>query len=107
MSLDLPSLLSSSLQSRFDSPLRPSPTNLRSYGRQEHAVPPEARHAGRGGTSDVAEISADAYEFARQAEARGERIHTIRAQIAAGTYDTPERFDAALDKLIAAALELE
>jgi len=54
---------------------------------------------------DELEIS----EAARAAEARqpGEvsgirqdRVNAIRAQIAAGTYETPEKLDAALDRLL-------
>ncbi|MFW5683060.1 MAG: flagellar biosynthesis anti-sigma factor FlgM [Phycisphaeraceae bacterium] len=51
---------------------------------------------------DTVELSQDAIEYARRLEISGQRIHEIRTQIAEGVYDTPERFDAALDKMIAA-----
>lgn len=55
-------------------------------------------HTDRG--VDRVELSELAVEYARDAEVRGERIHTVRQQIARGEYDTPERLDAALDKMI-------
>ena len=36
---------------------------------------------------------------------RAVRLKAIREQIAAGTYDTPDRFDAALDGLLADLLD--
>ena len=36
---------------------------------------------------------------------RAARLKAIREQVAAGTYDTPERFDAALDGLLADLLD--
>ena len=36
---------------------------------------------------------------------RAARLEAIREQVAAGTYDTPERFDAALDGLLADLLD--
>ena len=42
----------------------------------------------------------------RPAEPRREaRLKAIREQIVAGTYDTPDRFDAALDGLLADLLD--
>lgn len=49
---------------------------------------------------DRVELSQEAIEYARRLEISGQRIHDIRKQIAEGRYDTPERFDAALDKMI-------
>ena len=49
---------------------------------------------------DTAEISREAVAYARRLEISGQRIHEIRTQIAEGVYDTPERLDAALDKMI-------
>ena len=97
--------VSSSLQTRFDSPLRASPQALRHAIGSPLSTAPREANAMR--VVDEAWFSDDALAFARAAEDRGERIHRIRGEIAAGTYDTPDRGDAGLDKLIAAALELD
>lgn len=55
-----------------------------------------------GDPQDTVELSQDAIEYARRLEVSGQRIHAIRSQIADGVYDTPERFDAALEKMIEA-----
>jgi hypothetical protein len=39
-------------------------------------------------------------KLARLPEARTEKIRRLRAQIAAGTCDTPEKLDAALDRML-------
>jgi negative regulator of flagellin synthesis FlgM len=55
------------------------------------------------GTIDQLDISPEA-DFVAQArelpEIREDRVASIRAQIAAGTYETPEKLDAALSRLI-------
>lgn len=52
---------------------------------------------------DRVEISAAAQEASQAAEAGGIRhdlVNSIRNQIAAGTYETPEKMDAALTRLL-------
>jgi negative regulator of flagellin synthesis FlgM len=60
---------------------------------------------------DRVEISAEALEAARLAEAaaggasagpdvRTDLVNRLRAEIASGTYETPERLDGALDRLL-------
>jgi len=55
------------------------------------------------GTVDRLDISAAAEAAARAAESgdvRQELVRDIRAQIAAGTYETPAKLDAAVDRLL-------
>jgi negative regulator of flagellin synthesis FlgM len=54
-------------------------------------------------TSDTLEISNEAAAASRLADLpdiRHERVAAIKAQIAAGTYETPDKLDAALDALL-------
>jgi negative regulator of flagellin synthesis FlgM len=56
-----------------------------------------------GGAVDRLEISAAADAAAKAAETgevRQELVNNIRAQIAAGTYETPAKLDAALERLL-------
>jgi negative regulator of flagellin synthesis FlgM len=67
-------------------------------------TPAAAPFSPRGaGTIDQLDISPEA-DFVAQArelpEIREDRVASIRAQIAAGTYETPEKLDAALSRLI-------
>jgi len=53
--------------------------------------------------ADRVEISPAAEAASRAAEAgdiRTDLVNTIRSQIAAGTYDTPDKMDAALSRLL-------
>jgi negative regulator of flagellin synthesis FlgM len=55
-----------------------------------------------GATVDRVDISAAAEAASRAAETRGVRhdlVNSIRAQIAAGTYETPGKLDAALERM--------
>ena len=49
---------------------------------------------------DKVEISAEAASAADAGEIRAGRVAEIRAQIAKGSYETPEKLDAALDRLL-------
>ena len=49
--------------------------------------------------SDAAR-AAEAQQAASAPDIRADRVAAIRAQIAAGTYETPEKLDAALDRLL-------
>lgn len=44
-------------------------------------------------------LAGSAAEAGRQEQARTELVQRVRRAIAAGTYDTPERWEAALDRL--------
>ena len=55
------------------------------------------------GVSDTVEISAVARLAAKVQqvpEVRAELVQRVKAEIAAGTYETPERLDIAVDKLM-------
>jgi negative regulator of flagellin synthesis FlgM len=61
-----------------------------------------AQNAAAGPTVDRVDISAAAEAASRAAETGGVRqdlVNTIRAQIAAGTYETPGKLDAALERM--------
>jgi negative regulator of flagellin synthesis FlgM len=72
--------------------------------------PPHFAHRGQSTRSapatqgpDQVDISAAADAAAQVAESgtiRMELVNQIRAQIAAGTYETPERLDGAVDRLL-------
>ena len=49
--------------------------------------------------SDAAR-AAEAQQAGNISDIRQDRVAAIRAQIAAGTYETPEKLDAALDRLL-------
>jgi negative regulator of flagellin synthesis FlgM len=56
-----------------------------------------------GPATDCVEISPAAEAAIQAVESKGVRqdlVNSIRAQINAGTYDTPEKFDAALERLL-------
>ena len=68
-----------------------------------NAVVPNAAPGAPEGVSDVVEISAAASlaDKVRQIpEVRAELIARVRDEIEAGTYETPERLDAAVEKLL-------
>jgi negative regulator of flagellin synthesis FlgM len=68
------------------------------------AVPAgEIRPAGAAGISDVVEISTIAKLAARIQEipdVRTELVERVKVEVAAGTYETPERLDLAVDRLM-------
>ncbi len=83
------------------------PTHL--HGPQSVAPPHGARAAQRTTRSDAAPISdevqiSDAARLADQIneipEIRQNRVDDIRARIAAGTYETDEKIDIAVDRLL-------
>jgi negative regulator of flagellin synthesis FlgM len=60
-------------------------------------------HAPSNGAVDRVDISAAAEAAARAADAgdvRQDLVDNIRAQIAAGTYETPGKLDAALERML-------
>jgi negative regulator of flagellin synthesis FlgM len=62
-----------------------------------------AAQAPASGAVDRIDISAAAEAAARAAEAgqvRQDLVNNIRAQIAAGTYDTPAKLDAAVERML-------
>ena len=68
---------------------------------------PAARSAGREG--DAVELSRTAYLMSRleaMPDIRQELVDSVRQQIADGTYETPERLNAAIEELIASESEL-
>ncbi len=67
------------------------------------AVPPKAAPAEPAGISDVVEISQAARlaEMVHQLpEIRSELVERVKAEIAAGTYETPERLEIAMSNLM-------
>jgi negative regulator of flagellin synthesis FlgM len=67
-----------------------------------HRGQASARPAATGGVDSV-DISAAAEAAARAAESgdvRQDLVNNIRSQIAAGTYETPAKLDAALERLL-------
>ena len=68
-------------------------------GRPGQNAEPRARRRGQ----DRVEVSALAQSLSRlnqEPPVRQELIDRVRAQIEAGTYDTPERVDAAIDNFL-------
>lgn len=51
-------------------------------------------------TIDRLDISAEASRAADAGEVRTDKVAALRAQIANGAYETPEKLDAALDRLL-------
>lgn len=49
---------------------------------------------------DQLDISAEAAEASQASDVRSDRVAEIRAQIASGAYETPEKLDAAVDRLL-------
>ena len=73
-------------------PIEPTPS----------VTPPDAA-TGAGGVSDVVEISnaaALAAKIQEVPEVRADLIARVKEEIAAGTYETPERIDAAIERLL-------
>ncbi|NBX29668.1 flagellar biosynthesis anti-sigma factor FlgM [bacterium] len=60
-----------------------------------------ARQQGVGEVHDAVTLSVDAVRAAdATSDIRFDRVNAIRAAIADGTYETPEKLDAALDRLL-------
>lgn len=57
------------------------------------------RAADRFATDDAVELSEAARGTAQQAPIREQLVHSVRSQIAAGTYLTPEKLDVVVDRL--------
>ncbi|MEX0701114.1 MAG: flagellar biosynthesis anti-sigma factor FlgM [Planctomycetales bacterium] len=76
---------------------------VRPVERSTDARPAEAaRPAGPQPVRDEVEISSVGRmmeNMTHSSEVRGERLAQIKAAIDAGTYETPEKFEAALDKM--------
>jgi negative regulator of flagellin synthesis FlgM len=72
--------------------------------------PPHATRVSRSAASDsagpiqdelhISDAGRAAEQLGNIPEIRQDRVDSIRAQIAAGTYDTPEKLDIALDRLL-------
>jgi len=61
-----------------------------------------AAQQGVGQVHDAVTLSVDAVRAAdATSDIRFDRVNTIRAAIADGTYETPDKLDAALDRLLA------
>ena len=68
-----------------------------------HGNSPARPTARANGTTDQLDISAAAEAAMQQAETggfRAELVNRVRNEIAAGTYETPEKIDAALERLL-------
>ncbi|MEM6799684.1 MAG: flagellar biosynthesis anti-sigma factor FlgM [Planctomycetota bacterium] len=61
---------------------------------------PQTAAASQPSTIDQLDISPEAAQAADAGEVRTDRVADIRAQIAQGAYETPEKIDAALDRLL-------
>lgn len=72
-------------------------------GPHRRPAPQQAQSPQRPQTVDQLDISAAASEAAATSEAggiRADKVAEIRSQIASGSYETPEKLDAALDRLL-------
>jgi negative regulator of flagellin synthesis FlgM len=49
---------------------------------------------------DISPAAQEAIRIAETGQVRQELVSSIRAQIAAGTYDTPAKFEAALERML-------
>ena len=68
-----------------------------------HAIPASQDHSALGNVSDIVEISTAAILAARvhdMPEVRSDLIARIRDEIAAGSYETEERIDGTIDRLM-------
>jgi len=61
---------------------------------------PGAQQASAPHSVDQLDISAEAARASQAGEVRTDRVAEIRAQIASGSYETPAKLDAALDRLL-------
>lgn len=61
---------------------------------------PKAAEASAAGASDELTLSSEAQALTGGSDVRMEKVNQIKQQIAAGTYETPEKLDAALDRLL-------
>ena len=64
----------------------------------QHKV--SATDAGSAAPVDQLDISAEAQMMSQTNEIRGDRVADIRAQIANGQYETPEKINTALDRML-------
>lgn len=69
-----------------------------------NSVVPKAPVAGPGGVADVVEISATAAALAAKVQEvpdiRADLVARVKAEIEAGTYETPERLEIAVERLL-------
>ena len=66
-----------------------------------HATEAAGRQQGVGEVHDAVALSVDAVQAAGAAsDIRFDRVNAIRAAIADGSYETPEKLDLALDRLL-------
>jgi len=66
-----------------------------------HRSPPAQPNAATGADRvDISPAAAAAIEAAETGGIRKDLVNLIRSQIASGTYDTPERFNAALERML-------
>lgn len=78
-----------------------NPAALNRAGKQE--LRPTVGHAGQSRGRDQVEFSRTAQLLSRMAElpdVRQELVNRVRSEIEAGTYETPEKVDAAVDNLV-------
>ena len=88
-------------------PYRVSSTQPNSPAERSQPQKP-VENAGKAAPTDQLDLSShatgvnrvNATEIAGNGEIRIDRVAEIRRQIAAGTYDTPDKIDAALDKFL-------
>ena len=59
-----------------------------------------ATDSGSAAPVDQLDISAEAQMMSQTNEIRGDRVADIRAQIANGQYETPEKINTALDRML-------
>jgi negative regulator of flagellin synthesis FlgM len=59
-----------------------------------------ARSAGAVDRLDISQAAAAASQAAESGQIRTALVNSIRAQIAAGTYDTPAKLEAALERML-------
>lgn len=79
---------------------RSSASSVDAPKRADKAVTPPA---GRTSAADQAEISTAAQMLSKLAQlpdVRSDLVQSVRQQIQAGTYDTPERLESAIDALL-------
>ncbi|MBI1313230.1 hypothetical protein GC176_18210 [bacterium] len=66
----------------------------------EQQAPQEARPVSPTDELELSSVDSAAAEVELQNQFRAVRLEQIRQQIEAGTYDTPEKFDAAVNRML-------
>ena len=70
------------------------------HGPRPKAPASPTQQTGRPAAIDQVDISPEAARASEAGEIRTDRVAEIRSQIAAGTYETADKLDAALDRLL-------